>query len=69
MSEGYTIYNGPPSEVSAHFSKFGLILNRFCNPADKMLQVAGHPSSCLREGVGIVEMAKGCPKRVMDNDE
>ena len=61
MSEGYTIFNGPPGEVSDYFANFGMQINRFSNPADKMLQVAGHPSSCLREGVGIEEMAKACP--------
>ena len=47
LSEGYTIYNGPPSLVQKYFQGFGLKMNRFVNPADKLSRIASEPKKVL----------------------
>ena len=36
LSEGYTVYSGPPSMVNYYFQQFGLKMGRYSNPADKL---------------------------------
>jgi len=60
LSEGYTIYNGPPSEVKAYFEQFGLKMNRFCNPADKLSSIASEPRLTLDERTTIVALSDAC---------
>lgn len=43
LSEGHTIYNGPPDKVAEHFKKWGLIMPVFANPADKLINIATAP--------------------------
>ena len=47
LSEGYTIYNGPPKYVKDYFTQFGLKMGRFSNPADKLSNIAAEPKSVL----------------------
>jgi len=57
LSEGYTIYNGPPSGVAAFFKPFGLNMPRFCNPADKLSMIASVPFKALSEGAKTIDIA------------
>lgn len=43
LSEGYTIYNGAPKDIKVYFEQFGLKMNKFTNPADKMTLIACVP--------------------------
>ena len=40
LSEGYTIYNGPPELAAAYMKQFGLRDLQHTNPADKMSIIA-----------------------------
>jgi len=57
LSEGYTIYNGPPSEIAAFYKPFGLNMPKFCNPADKLSMIASVPFKAIREGTKIIDIA------------
>lgn len=50
LSEGFTIYNGPPSGVENFYSTWGFKMPRFANPADKLSNIAAEPWSELSEG-------------------
>ena len=56
LSEGQTIFNGPPSIVKDYFSKFGLKMSRFVNPADKLSSIASEPGKVLRSETTIKEL-------------
>ena len=56
LSEGQTIFNGPPSKVKDYFSKFGLKMSRFANPADKLSNIASEPGKVLRSDTTITEL-------------
>ena len=47
LSEGYTIFNGPPSRVKDYFCQYGLKMGRFSNPADKLSNIASEPRKTL----------------------
>ena len=47
LSEGYTIYNGPPQKVKEYFDKYGLVMSRYSNPADKLSIIASEPYRVL----------------------
>ena len=47
LSEGYTIFNGPPSLVKEYFEKMGLQMSRFSNPSDKLSNIASEPIATL----------------------
>ena len=47
LSEGYTVYNGPPRGVRAYFEQFGLVMKNFSNPADKLSAIASIPRNVL----------------------
>ena len=58
LSEGYTIYCGPPHNVETFFSTWGFKMPRFANPADKLSTLASEPWRDLKEKVTIVEIAQ-----------
>ena len=49
LSEGYTIYSGPPLHVRTYFEQFGLKMRKYSNPADKVSIIASEPKSVLTE--------------------
>ena len=63
LSEGYTIYNGPPGQVKSYFGSFGLEMGRFSNPADKLSMIAAEPRRVLRKEVTIDELTQACNER------
>jgi len=59
LSDGFTIFNGPPSEVTTFFSQWGFKPPRYANPADKLSNIASMPWSELKLGKPtIVEVAQ-----------
>ena len=60
LSEGYMIYNGPPSLVKEYFEKQGLRMSRFSNPADKLSNIAAEPKTVLGEQATVIELYKQC---------
>ena len=54
------IYNGPPKDVIQHFSQFGMNIDKFSNPADKLIQVANKPKSLMNEQFNFYDMAAAC---------
>ena len=60
LSEGYTIYNGPPDRVKSYFSDLGLKMNRFSNPADKMSNIASEPIATLGSEASILKLSETC---------
>ena len=57
MSDGYQIYNGPPSGMSKFFTPFGYNKPRFCNPADQMSTIASAPHKLLNQKTTILQLA------------
>jgi len=57
LSEGYTIFNGNPKDVQDHFTRFGLQMGQFENPADKLSKIASDPQSCMNTNVTILQLA------------
>ena len=53
LSEGFTIYNGAPSQVEKFFSPLGLKMTKFSNPADKLSIIASQPRYVLNKDVDI----------------
>ena len=62
LSEGYTIYNGPPGKIKAYFENFGLQMGRYNNPADKLSRIAAQPSRELKAGTSILDLNTACKK-------
>lgn len=60
LSEGYTIYNGPPGFVKEYYEQFGLSLGRFSNPADKLSNIAAEPRQVLTPEITIVALNEAC---------
>ena len=60
LSEGYTIYSGPPLQVSSYFEKFGLSFSKYSNPADKLSIIASEPRSVLNSSVSIITLQQNC---------
>ena len=58
LSEGRTIYNGPPLEVKPYFGKFGLQMSTYSNPADKLSIIASAPRSVLNDEITIDRLAE-----------
>ena len=56
LSEGYCIYNGTPAGVKDYFSKLGLIMSRYSNPADKLSVIASEPRKLLNKNISIIEL-------------
>ena len=53
LSDGHTIYNGPPEQVASYFIQFGLKQLTHTNPADKMSIIAANPRMLLKENITI----------------
>ena len=64
LSEGYIIYNGPPKLVKDYFTKFGLKMGRFSNPADKLSNIAAEPKSVLGDQMTILELNRQCKEQL-----
>ena len=60
LSEGYTIYNGPPKKIKFYFEQFGLNMSQFSNPADKLTLIASLPKNVLHSNTSIVKLAEAC---------
>jgi len=60
LSEGYTIYNGPPAGVKDYFSSFGLQMSRYVNPADKLSIIAASPRYLLKQDTTVLNMHQEC---------
>lgn len=58
LSEGYTIYNGPPLGVRAYFEKNGLQMSNYSNPADKLSIIASMPKTVLSKDTTIEGLAE-----------
>jgi ABC-type multidrug transport system ATPase subunit len=43
LSEGFTIYNGPPSEAKVFLDNLGVKFGKYTNPADVLLKLANDP--------------------------
>ncbi len=67
LSDGHTIYNGPPEQIAGYFKQFGLKQLSHTNPADKMSIIAANPRMLLRENITIYELAKACEKQLSGN--
>jgi len=63
LSDGYTIYNGPPEQCFAYMMQFGLNSLTHTNPADKMSIIAAQPKKILRQDMTINKLAKECEKQ------
>ena len=57
LSEGHTVYNGPPGEVKSYFEKFGLTMRNYSNPADKLSIIASMPRTVLNKDITIEQLA------------
>jgi ATP-binding cassette, subfamily G (WHITE), eye pigment precursor transporter len=66
LSEGYTIYNGPPGLIKEYFKQFGLKMNQFSNPADKLSNIASEPRNELNkfEDITIIALNQACSKQL-----
>ena len=60
LSEGYTLYTGPPQMVAKYFKQFGFEMPRFANPSDKLLQIATEPARYLDPNITIVDLHDSC---------
>ena len=67
LSDGYTIYNGPPEECLTYMAQFGLGTLRNTNPADKMSIIAAQPRTLLSHSTTIIQLAKECEKQQKGN--
>ena len=57
LSEGHTIYNGPPMDVKRYFEQHGLKMGLYSNPADKLSIIASMPKKLLHESTTIKQLA------------
>lgn len=67
LSEGHTVFNGPPSQVKPYFEQYGLKMQNYSNPADKLSIIASMPRKALNNDVTIEFLAKESVKRQADN--
>ena len=67
MSEGYTIYNGKPSDVLDYFKEFGLKFSKHTNPADKLSMIASEPLKYLNCKATIENLAFHCQVKQPEN--
>ena len=65
LSEGYTIFNGPPNLVKEYFEKMGLQMSRFSNPADKLSNIASEPRATLTQLSNTLELSKACETNLL----
>jgi len=57
------LYNGSPKRCIDHFAPFGLHIEQFCNPADKMIKLAALPGVVARNA-GFFDMVHGCTTKL-----
>ena len=69
LSEGYTVYNGPPQDVKPYFENYGLVMGNYSNPADKLSIIADYPRKVLNENITIQELAADCQSKQKENIE
>ena len=62
LSEGYTIYEGPPTKVKDYFEQFGLKMSRYSNPADKLSIIASEPLKILDNETTTIALYQSCKK-------
>jgi len=67
LSEGYTIYNGPPEECGDYMMQFGLKKLVHTNVADKMSIIAAQPKTLLSEDMSIKTLSGECFRQLGDN--
>ena len=53
LSEGFTVYNGPPQGVKDYFAPYGLEIKNYSNPADKLSIIASMPRLVLKQDTTI----------------
>jgi len=58
LSEGYTLYNGPPGEARNHFKQFGFEMPTYTNPADRLIQLANAPHGLISKPYTFLDMVK-----------
>jgi ABC-type multidrug transport system ATPase subunit len=58
LSDGFTIFNGPPKHVEEFFSHWGFKMPRYANPADKLSSIASEPWRDLPDRPTIIEIAE-----------
>lgn len=56
LSEGHCVFNGAPSEVKEYFGSFGLQMNRYSNPADKLSIIASEPKRALNSAITTIAL-------------
>jgi len=62
LSDGHTIYNGPPELAAEHFIQFGMTRLSHSNPADKLSIIAASPTLLLNKSVTINVLAQACER-------
>lgn len=67
LSDGYTIYNGPPEDCFQYMAQFGLQALTHTNPADKMAIIAAQPKTLLHQNTTITKLAKECSTQLKAN--
>lgn len=66
LSEGHTIFNGPPAFVKDYFTRLGLQMSRFSNPADKLSNIASEPRATLKSDVTIDSLRETCADQLKE---
>ena len=66
LSEGRTIYSGPPMQIRSYFEQFGLKITKYSNPADKISVIASEPKRLLNESVNIISLQESCKKNLLE---
>ena len=67
LSEGHTVYNGPPRMVKPYFEAFGLQMSNYSNPADKLSIIASMPRTVLRSDTTIELLASACLEQLVEH--
>jgi ABC-type multidrug transport system ATPase subunit len=58
LSEGHTVYSGPPQNIKSYFEQYGLKMSKFCNPADKLSLIASVPRKVLGPDASILQLSE-----------
>ena len=56
LADGFTIYNGPTSKVTAYLESYGVNITKYTNPSDLMLKLANDPL-LIQDGLTIPKIA------------
>jgi ABC-type multidrug transport system ATPase subunit len=60
LSDGYLIYNGKPQDCMAYFTLFGVKMDRFKNPADKLAQLGVECKHLIFEHKNFFDLVDFC---------